>query len=112
MRKLSVFLVLMVPAWVALATAPAQETSGGIIFSRSRQFRIPFNTGPGAGRLKELRLHVSTDQGRNWQPSATAPPEQGDFRFSCDRDGFYWFTVQTVDPDGRLFPATLEGAVA
>jgi hypothetical protein len=39
-----------------------------------------------------------------------APPEQEHFKFICDRDGFYWFTVQTVDVEGRLFPATLDGA--
>jgi hypothetical protein len=110
MRKLSVFLVLMVPAWLTLTTTPAQETSGGIIFSRYRQFRIPFNPGTGAGRLKQLQLFVSTDQGRSWQPSATAPPEQGHFRFISERDGYFWFTVQTLDLEGRLYPLTLDGA--
>lgn len=110
MRKLPLFLVLMLAAWLAAAMSPAQESSGGIIFSRHRQFRIPFNTGTGAGRLKQLQLFVSSDQGRTWQPSATAPPEQGHFRFLSERDGYYWFTVQTLDLDGRLYPLTLEGA--
>jgi len=110
MRKLSVILVLMVPAWLVLTTAPAQETSGGIIFSHHRQFRIPFNTGTGAGRLKLLQLYVSADQGRSWQPSATAPPDQGHFRYTSERDGFFWFTVQTLDLEGRRYPLTLEGA--
>lgn len=109
MQKLSVFLVLMVP-WLLLTAVPAQESSGGIIFSRHRQFRIPFNTGTGTGKLKQLQLFVSTDQGRSWQPSASAPPEQGNFRFMADRDGYYWFTVQTLDLDGRLYPLTLDGA--
>jgi hypothetical protein len=110
MRKLSVFLVLMVPVGLFLTAAPAQETSGGNIFSRYRQFRIPFNAGTGAGRLKQLQLFASTDQGRTWQPAATAPPEEGQFRFVADRDGYFWFTVQTKDLEGRLYPATLEGA--
>ncbi len=111
MRKLSVFLVLMVPAWLYLTTAPAQETSGGVVFSRYRQFRIPFNAGAGTARLKQLHLYLSTDQGRSWQSSATAPPDQGHFRFTADRDGYFWFTVQTQDQEGRLYPLTLEGAV-
>jgi hypothetical protein len=109
MRKLAVFLVLTAPAWLTMTLA--QESSGGIIFSRYRQFRIPFNTGAGTGRLKQLQLFVSADQGRSWQPSATAPPEQGHFRFTSERDGYFWFSVQTLDVEGRLFPLTLEGAI-
>jgi hypothetical protein len=107
MRKLSVVLLLL--GFVALAAAPAQESSGGIIFSRYRQFRIPFNAGNN-NRLKQLQLFVSIDQGRSWQPSATAPPEQGHFRFTAERDGFFWFTVQTLDIDGKLYPLALDGA--
>jgi hypothetical protein len=110
MRKLSVFLALMTPAWWYLTTSPAQETSEGIIFSRYRQFKIPFNGGTGGNRLKQLQLFVSTDRGRSWQPSATAPPEQGQFRFVSERDGLFWFTVQTTDLEGRLYPVSLEGA--
>jgi hypothetical protein len=110
MRKLPAFLLLMVPAWFCITTVPAQETSGGIIFSRYRQFRIPFNSGTSAGRLKQLQLYVSTDQGRSWQASVSAPPEQGHFQFNCNRDGYYWFTVQTQDTEGRLYPASLDGA--
>ena len=112
MRKSSVLLLLLAPAWLVLTMAlvqpaPAQENTGGIIFSRYRQFRIPFNAGQ--GRLKQLQLFVSSDQGRSWQPSATAPPEQGHFRFISERDGYLWFAVQTLDLDNRLYPQTLDG---
>ena len=110
MRKLPVLMLILVPAWFSLTTAPAQETSGGIIFSRYRQFRIPFNTGTGTGRLKQLQLYVSTDQGRSWQSSTTAPPDQGNFQFTSNRDGYYWFTVQTQDTEGRFYPASVDGA--
>ncbi len=92
-----------------LPAAPGQETAGGIIYARYRQFRIPFQTGQGP-RPKQLNLFVSTDQGRNWQASASAPPEQGYFGFSTDRDGYYWFAVQQVEADGRMFPPTMAGA--
>jgi hypothetical protein len=110
MRKLSGIVILILAMGTFFTSAPAQEASGGVIFTRFRQFRIPFNPGAGTGRLKQLQLFVSQDQGRSWQPSATVPPDQKDFKFVTDRDGMYWFTVQTQDLDGRLYPATLEGA--
>jgi hypothetical protein len=112
MRKVSVFLVLLAPACLTFAMALAQETSGGIVFSPHRQFQIPFNSGTGAVRLKQLQLFVSSDQGRSWQPSAIAAPDQGRFRFIAERDAYLWFTVQTLDVEGRLYPLTLDGASA
>jgi hypothetical protein len=108
MRKVSVLLVLLVGGW-CFDVASGQET-GGIIYSRYRHFKIPFQPGPAEQRLKQLQLYVSTDQGRSWQPAANAPPEQRHFRFMTDRDGFFWFSVQTQDLDGRLFPPSMEGA--
>src|SRR5687768_12295745 len=105
MRKLSGFLVLCL---LAASGLRAQDTSSGMVFSRFRQFRIPFSLPPD-GRVKQLQLYVSTDQGRTWQPSATAPPDQKHFRFAADRDGGFWFAVQTVDVDNRLFPQSMEG---
>ncbi|MFO0969477.1 MAG: hypothetical protein U0793_28295 [Gemmataceae bacterium] len=109
MRKLSLVLALAAPSLLA-GPACAQEIAGGIIFSRHRSFMIPFDSGPGEGRLKQLQLYLSTDLGRTWQPSAVAPPEQKRFRFVSDRDGYFWFAVQTQDLEGRLFPANMAGA--
>lgn len=110
MRIATLLLVLLAPTCLWWS-AGAQEMSGGILFSRYRQFYIPFKAGAAEQRLKQLQLFVSTDQGATWQPSATAPPEQGKFRFITDRDGFFWFTVQSLDQDGKLFPPTLQGAL-
>jgi hypothetical protein len=74
-------------------------------YSRYRNFRIPFKAGPGAERLRELRLFVSTDRGRTWQQADKAPPEAAEFRFFTNSDGIYWFTVQTVDRLGQATPA-------
>jgi hypothetical protein len=95
--------------WAWISGACGQE-SGGIIYSRYRHFKIPFQAGAGVQRLKQLQLYVSTDQGRTWQPAANAPPEQREFRFMTDRDGFFWFSVQTLDQENRLFPPTMDGA--
>lgn len=110
MRKLYVFLVALTSAWLLAQAGDAQETAGGVIFAKSRQFRIPFHAGAGEGRLKQLQLYVSTDQGRTWLASATAPPDQKFFRYTADRDGYFWFAVQTQDLEGRTYPATMDGA--
>jgi hypothetical protein len=111
MRKLSLLLALLFTGWwwTCLDSAHSQEP-GSIIYSRYRHFKIPFQPGAGEQRLKQLQLYVSTDQGRSWQPAANAPPEQRHFRFMTDRDGFFWFSVQTQDLEGRLFPPNMDGA--
>jgi hypothetical protein len=110
MRKPSVLMLLVLLAWCGHGQAPAQEPVAGIIFSKSRAFRIPFNTGPNEVSLKQLQLFFSLDQGKAWQPAAVVAPRESAFRFAADRDGYYWFTVQTTDLQGRLFPANLDGA--
>ena len=111
MRKLHLLMLLLVCSWWSLPRpAAAQEAGSDIIFSRFLHFRIPFQAGPGEQRLKQLQLFFSTDQGRTWQPSAIAPPEQRHFRFVSERDGLYWFAVQTMDQEGRLYPPSMDGA--
>ena len=60
MRKLS-FLPLCLLPGLLLGQGP-----GGVetTFANKREFRIPFNPGPGAQNLKQLQLFVSTDQGK------------------------------------------------
>lgn len=112
MRKMSVLLwiAVVVLGGTFLWPVGAQDGTGEIIYSRYRQFRIPFQAGPGESRLKQLQLFVSSDQGRTWQASALAPPEQRHFRFVCERDGYFWFAVQTQDQENKLYPPSMDGA--
>lgn len=110
MRKLSVLVVLALAGWLGYGTAPGQEAAGTILFCQHRQFNIPFHRVPNAGNVKQLRLFYSLDQGKSWHPSSVVAPEKRHFPFLTDRDGYYWFTVQTTDRQGRLTPATLDGA--
>jgi hypothetical protein len=106
MRKLSVLPLLLVPGLLlGQATAPLETT-----YANKREFRIPFNPGPGAQNLKQLQLFVSTDQGQTWAPSAIVAPDQQKFHFLAERDGTYWFSVQSLDLQGKLYPAAMQNA--
>jgi hypothetical protein len=82
----------------------------GTYYSRQLAFRIPFQTDPGERRIREVQLYVSEDQGRTWQQVGTAPPTQRFFNFTARRDGWYSFTVRTIDTEDHGYPATLDQA--
>jgi hypothetical protein len=85
-----------------------QEPSAGVIFFQLREFNIPFKNDPTNLNVTQVRLYVSTDQGRHWQMTATAAPDGKQFRFSSPQDGYFWFAVQTVYKDGKQFPPSLD----
>jgi hypothetical protein len=94
----------------ALAPAAAQQPGGERTFySRYREFRIPFDVDPAERRIQSVRLHASDNQGLSWQAVATAQPggEKG-FNYRAEHDGWYWFTVQTVDHDRRAYPPVID----
>jgi hypothetical protein len=107
MRQRLLFLALLLTSALMVRLGWAQEPAA-FTYSRYRQFRIPFN--PPSSNIKQLQLYVSTDQGKTWVPSATAPPDQKHFRFISEKDGYFWFTVQTTDLDNKLYPANLDNA--
>jgi hypothetical protein len=110
MRKWSVLLVLVALCGLGSRSAPGQEAVGGILQSRYRTFRIPFNVGGAAAQIRQVQLYVSLDQGQTWQPASVSPPDQRFFRFAADRDGLHWFAVQTLDLDNRVNPPNMQNA--
>ena len=111
MRKSSVLWVCcLLSGGLALLEASAQEPAGAIFFQH-RQFKIPFKNEKAAG-VTQVRLYVSSDQGKHWQFTATAAPDEQHFRFSTPQDGYYWFAVQTVDSQQKLYPPTVDGLQA
>lgn len=110
MRKLPVLVVLALAGWLDGGPLLAQEPAGSILFCQHRQFNIPFHKVANEGNVKQLQLYYSLDQGKSWQPAAVVAPEKRHFPFLTDRDGYYWFTVQTTDRQGRRTPALLDGA--
>ncbi len=104
MRKWSVFLVCVLCGGFAWLAAHAQEPLAGVIFFQHRQFKIPFKNDFKSANVNQVRLYVSNDQGRTWNLTATAAPEEKHFKFSTPQDGFFCFAVQTVDTQGKLSP--------
>ena len=106
--SLAVLGALLLP----ILSARSQTSTGlpeeiRIFYCRNRVFRIPFSD-PKLP-IKEVRLFVSTNQGRNWEWVATAQPKNGDrsFPFTADHDGCYWFAVQTEDFGKVLVPPVM-----
>jgi hypothetical protein len=103
MRKLSVLPLLCLPG-VFFAQGPANVETA---YASKREISIPFNPGPGAEYLKQLQLFVSVDGGKTWAPSATVAPDRKRIRYAAERDGTYWFAAQSMDLQGKLYPATV-----
>src|SRR5436190_2358591 len=108
MRKLSVLLMCVLCGGLLLLDAAGQEPNAGVIFFQHRQFKIPFKNDQKSLNVAQVRLYVSSNQGANWQHTATAAPEEQHFRFNTAQDGLYWFAVQTVDAQGKLYPPAVE----
>ncbi len=107
---LALALGLVAPSLVVSGAEPPTSASamptGKVIYHNSRAFRIPFNIEPEErARIKEVLLCVSEDQGQSWKPvvSRTTPDKRA-LAFRAPQDGEYWFAVQTLDNEGRLYP--------
>jgi hypothetical protein len=98
----ALLLVLAPTAAQAPAAAPRVE------YSPWRDFNIPF--GDPDPRITKIHLYVSEDQGRTWAYRATAEPAKGHrwFEFRAERDGWYWFAVQTADAAGQMNPTRVD----
>src|SRR5262245_20557720 len=102
--------VLTVPAGPELwAQAPGGD---GVYYSKQLNFRIPFDTDPNDRRIREVQLYASEDQARSWHLIASAKPGEHYFSVTARKDGWYWFTVRTVDAEGRGYPPNIDQAQA
>lgn len=105
--RMKLLVMCLLASGLGGADALAQEPGANVIFFQLRSFKIPFKTEQQRG-VVQVRLYVSTDQGRHWTYTAMAAPEDQQFRFSTPTDGYFWFAVQTVDTQGKPYPATEE----
>ena len=87
-------------------TAVDSQSAAKTIFYRSRSFRIPVTIPEDAlTKVREVRLWVSDDFGYNWKPLGPTTPDRPEFPFKAVRDGEYWFAIQTLDLEGKIYPA-------
>jgi hypothetical protein len=94
---------------VALAQSPPTPTPAPVkkIFTRSPQFRLPFNLDDSDRvKLREVSLYVKTGA-EPWACKETASPQQSSFTFRAPRDGEYGFTIVVVDKAGNATPADI-----
>jgi hypothetical protein len=76
-------------------------------YFRARDFQLPFTPDP---RITRVHLYVSEDDGRTWTHKAVVQPSLGQryFEFRAQRDGWYWFAVQSVDSTGLTNPLRVD----
>ena len=84
--------------------APASD---GTFYASKFKFQIPFQIDPGERRIREVQLYAQKAGGR-WEQVATARPTERSFPFTAWEDGWYSFTVRTIDQEGQAYPATLD----
>lgn len=86
--------------------ATASQGQVKTIYYQSKAFRIPVTILPEVRSLvREVRLWVSDDRGYHWKEFGQTSPDRPEFPFRASRDGEYWFALQTVDKQGRIYPA-------
>ncbi len=102
--------VLWLFGWLLLSSTQVMgQDDPSVSYVRKQRFPIPFSINPGdEQRVREVRLSVSEDQGRSWRFYRSVMPQDKYFDFTCQRDGSYWFIVQTLHTDGTLLPPQLE----
>ena len=89
--------------------ASAQSPASGTIHAKQAVFRIPWVPDGDERQLQEVRLFVSEDQGQTWKKYSSVAPSQRDFNFRAERDGSYWFAVQSVNLAGNATPQNVPG---
>ena len=100
-----------IAAIFAVACVCAQDEKGNRstasepVFLSFAKFKIPFNIEKKRAELARVQLWVSTDQGTSWQMHGTARPSDQYFDFNAAAEGTYYFSVQTVDQSGGVYPS-------
>ncbi len=97
------------PAAPAATAAPGNMPQA--ISTRQNAFAIPYTIPvpkTPAEMPAEIRLFVSSDQGKSWQVAeatklgAITETQRGQFTFRAPGDAEYWFAIRTVDRAGQL----------
>lgn len=92
-----------------LPTAPvASQTTAAEapVYWSEETFRIPYrwNSANDPNTAQTVKLYLSQDRGQTWNEISTAKPEVQYFTYHAPADGEYWFAMQTIDNQGRVWP--------
>jgi hypothetical protein len=104
-----VVLVTLSPCHLVTLSYAQAPPADGTFYAQRPTFQIPFVIDPGETRIREVQLYVRGADGR-WDQVGTARPGDTRFPFTAPRDGWYDFTIRTIDRQGQAFPPTLEQA--
>jgi len=104
--RLAVLLLSGVTLLGTSARAQMSSVPPGKIYTRRMAFKLPvkIDDKDRAG-LDKVQLYVRNGPNEPWLCKITAPPTQPDFTYHVDHDGEYWFSVVTVDRNGKSTPA-------
>ena len=103
LRTLMFAAALGVPVALATGTEPANLPKK--TYTKNPVFDLPIQMDePLRAALKEVRLYVKTPTGP-WALQETGQPSMRRFTYKVPADGEYWFTLMTVDRQGRSVPA-------
>ncbi|MGF1579102.1 MAG: hypothetical protein ACFCD0_07030 [Gemmataceae bacterium] len=101
------FLTVVFAALCAL-TFPGAGVADDVFVTSTRHFFIPFQIADsGSSGVRKLILYVSTDEGKSWAAAAFGKPDDRGFKYLSEKDGSYWFAVQSIDNDGHTIPANM-----
>src|SRR5579884_980073 len=98
--------LLLLSATPRTASAAAPDPVAADVHCwKDRHFLIPIADGvPGQNGIREVVLYVSEDYGKTYSRAATAKTGQTRFSVTVGRDGLYYFALQIVGQDGKLYP--------
>ena len=91
----------------SLATSSAASPSSAAhpIPWRQNVFFIPYEFSTAAAQSPvEVRLYASSDQGQTWELAGRAQPHVLGFNYRAPHDGEFWFSLRSVDRQGRMHP--------
>ena len=76
-------------------------------YTRQGTFAIPFRVETPPADVSpptKVRLFVSENEGHNWHLDGEVAPTKQAFDFRSSHDGEYWFTIRSIDGQGRSYP--------
>lgn len=91
---------------LAIVGTLASSEAGAVepVVTRQQEFAIPYRMTRDR-TAREVRLFVSSDQGKTWRLISRAQPHVRNFRYRAPADGEYWFAIRTLHDGGQHLPA-------